>query len=528
MKPISSIPSSVSAVAVIGTLLLCVGCMVGPNYKRPAAPVPQVYKEQPPEGWKQAQPNEGALRGKWWEIYNDPQLNALEEQVNINNQNVLQAESVYREARDSARIARAALFPVVSGSFGASRSLTSANLGNRSNLINFVAGTKDLFSLSLDVSYQPDVWGAVRRSVRAGVANAQASEANLENVRLLFQSQLAVTYFELRGLDANQDLLERTVKSFEDNLQLTKDRFSVGIASGSDVAQAQTQLETTRANLVDIGVARAADEHALAVLTGKPPAALTVAFTPLRTPPPPIPVAIPSVLLERRPDIANNERVVAAANEQIGIAKAAFFPTIPLTASAGFQSSSLSTLADWPSRFWSIGANVAETFFEGGKRRAQLDLERAAYDATVAGYRQTVLTAFQQVEDELSALRVLELEAAAEDRAVKAAQESLDISNAQYKAGTVSYLQVITSQTVALQDEVAAVNILTRRVTASVLLIEALGGGWDASQLPSRHDVLAGHIPPPPGSSQPVSAPQTPQPPAATSETPTPVSPPSP
>ncbi len=504
-------------------MLLCAGCMVGPNYKRPAAPVPQVYKEQPPEGWKQAQPNEGALRGKWWEIYNDPQLNALEEQVNISNQNVLQAESLYREARDSARIARAALFPVVSGSFGASRSLASSNLGSRSNLINFVAGTRNDFSLPLDITYQPDVWGAVRRSVRAGVANAQASEANLENVRLLYHAQLALIYFELRGLDADQDLLQRTVKSYEDNVQLTKDRFSVGVASGSDVAQAETQLETTRANLVDIGVARSADEHALAVLTGKPPAALTVAYTPLRTPPPAIPVAVPSVLLERRPDIANNERLVAAANEQIGIAKAAFFPTVPLSASGGFESSAISTLAEWPSRFWSIGGSVAETIFEGGKRRAQLDLERAAYDATVSGYRQTVLTAFQQVEDELSALRVLEQEAAAEDRAVKAAQESLDISNAQYKAGTVSYLQVITSQTVALQDEIAAVNILTRRLTASVLLIEALGGGWDASQLPSRHDVLAGHVPPPSSSSQPASVPPTTQPPAAT-----PVSPPSP
>ncbi len=527
MKPISSIASSLSAAIVIGTLLLCAGCMVGPNYKRPAAPVPQIYKEQPPEGWKQAQPNEGALRGKWWEIYNDPQLNALEEQVNINNQNVLQAESVYREARDSARIARAALFPVVSGSFGASRSLTSSNLGSRSNLINFVAGTRNDFRLPLDITYQPDVWGAVRRSVRAGVANAQASAANLENVRLLFQSQLAVTYFELRGLDANQELLERTVKSYEDNLQLTKDRFSVGVASGADVAQAQTQLDTTRANLVDLAVARSADEHAIAVLTGKPPSALTLPFAPLRTPPPPIPVSIPSVLLERRPDIANNERIVAAANEQIGIAKAAFFPNIPLSASGGFESSSISTLAQWPSRFWSIGGSVAETIFEGGKRRAQLDLERAAYDATVAGYRQTVLTAFEQVEDELSALRVLEQEAAAEDRAVKAAQESLAISNAQYKAGTVSYLQVITTQAIALQDESAAVNILTRRLTASVLLIEALGGGWDASQLPSRHDVLAGSKTiPPPGSNQPAAAP--PQPAAGSQTQPTVGTPPSP
>ena len=511
MRPISSNPVRLGS--VLGMLLLSAGCMVGPNYKRPAAPVPQVYKEQPPEGWKQAQPSEGTLRGKWWEVYNDPQLNALEEQVNINNQNVLQAESVYREATDSARIARAALFPMVSGSFGATRSKASSNLGNRSNLVNFVAGTRNDFTLPLDITYTPDIWGAVRRNVRAGVANAQASAANLENVRLLFHAQLAEIYFEMRGLDANQELLERTVKSYEDNLQLTKDRFSVGVASGSDVAQAQTQLETTRANLVDIGVARTADEHAIAILTGKPPSALTIPSSPLRTPPPAIPVGLPSTLLERRPDIANSERLMVATNEQIGIAKAAFFPTVNLSASGGFESSAISTLATAPSRFWSIGSNVAETFFEGGRRRAQLDLERAAYDATVAGYRQTVLTAFQQVEDELSALRVLEQEATAEDRAVKAALESLDISNAQYKAGTVSYLQVITSQTVALQDQIAAVNILTRRLTASVLLVEALGGGWDASQLPSRHDVMAGRIPPPPaGSSQPAPAPQTPAP----------------
>jgi len=492
MSIIARSATRIATLLLITGMFLWSGCMVGPNYKRPAAPIPQIYKEQLPEGWKQAQPNEGALRGKWWEIYNDPQLNALEEQVNVNNQNVLQAESVYREARDAARIARSALFPTVAGAFDASRSKTSSNLGSAANKINFISGTRNDFTLPVDVSYQADVWGAVRRNVRANVATAQASAADLENVRLIMHAQLAQLYFELRGLDANQDLLERTVKSFEDYLQLTKDRFSVGISSGSDVAQAQTQLETTRVQLIDVSVVRSQDEHAIAILIGKPPSALSLARQPLHAPPPAIPVAIPSTLLERRPDIASNERSVAAANEQIGIAKAAFFPTLNLSASGGLESTDISKLLNWSSRFWSLGSNVAETIFDAGKRRAQLDLERAAYDATVAGYRQTVLTAFQQVEDQLAALRILEQEAATEDRAVKAAQESLDISTAQYKAGTASYLQVLTAQTVALQDETAAVNILSHRLRDSVLLVEALGGGWDTSQLPSRGDVLAG------------------------------------
>jgi len=485
-------PTKLAVLLLVSGMALWSGCMVGPNYKRPAAPVPQVYKEQLPEGWKQAQPNEGALRGKWWEIYNDSQLNALEEQVNINNQNVLQAESVYREARDAARIARSALFPTVGGAFDASRSKTSSNLGNAANKINFISGTRNDFTLPVDISYQADIWGSVRRNLTGRVADAQASAADLENVRLIMHAQLAQLYFELRGLDANQDLLERTVKSFEDYLQLTKDRFSVGIASGSDVAQAQTQLEATRVQLIDVNIKRSQDEHAIAILIGKAPSALSLSRNPLQAPPPAIPVAIPSTLLERRPDIASNERSVAAANEQIGIAKAAFFPTLNLTATGGLESTDISKLLNWSSRFWSLGSNVAETIFDAGKRRAQLDLEHAAYDATVAGYRQAVLTAFQQVEDQLAALRILEEEAAAEDRAVKAAHESLDISTAQYKAGTASYLQVLTAQTVALQDETAAVNILSHRLTDSVLLVEALGGGWDTSQLPSRGDVLAG------------------------------------
>lgn len=314
--------------------------------------------------------------------------------------------------------------------------------------------------------------------------------AQLENVRLAFHAALAQDYFELHGVDGEQELLQRTVKSYEEYLQLTKDRFASGVASGADVAQAEAQLKTAQAQLIDLGVARAQFEHAIAVLVGKPPAEVTIPPTPIRALPPPIPVGVPSDLLQRRPDVAAAERQMAVVNEQIGISEAAFFPTVLLTGSAGFQRGSFTDWFSWPSRLWSVGPQVAETVFDAGRRRAQADLARASFDASVASYRQTVLTSFQQVEDNLAALRVLADEARAEDEAVQAAQRSLDVSTYQYKAGVASYLQVITAQTVALQDQVAAVNILTRRMVASVLLIEALGGGWDASTLPTEQNLV--------------------------------------
>jgi NodT family efflux transporter outer membrane factor (OMF) lipoprotein len=462
--------------------LLLTSCAVGPNYHRPTAPVPETYKESPPEGWKQAQPNEGVLRGKWWEIYNDPQLNALEEQVSISNQNVLVALAQYREARDTVRIARASYFPVLSTAPSASSVRTSSTITSSPS---FAPGARADYTLPVDFSYQADIWGSIRRSVAASYANAQVSAADLENARLTYQAELAEFYFELHGQDGDEDLLERTLKAYQDYLQLTQDRYKVGVASGADVAQAETQLDTTRTQLIDLEVQRTQFEHAIAILIGKPPAGVSLPRVVLKTPPPPIPVGLPSTLLERRPDIAADERLVAAANEQIGIAKAAFFPTLVLSASGGFESASLGNWFTWPSRFWSLGPQLAETLFEGGKRSAQLDQQRAAYDATVAAYRQTVLTAFQQVEDNLAALRILEQEAAAADKAVRAAEDSLAISTAQYKAGTADYLQVITAQTAALQNERTAVDILTRRLTASVLLIEGLGGGWNTSQLPT-------------------------------------------
>jgi len=307
---------------------------------------------------------------------------------------------------------------------------------------------------------------------------------------LLYQAELAQDYFELRGLDSEAQLLETAVKSYEEFLILTKNRYDSGVASMGDVAQAETQLETTRAQLVDLGVQRAQLEHAIAILTGQPPSSVSIALAPIKSPPPPVPIGVPSALLERRPDIAASERLVAAANEQIGIAQVAFYPSLTLSASGGFESSSFVNWFSWPSRFWSVGPQLAQTLFEGGRRRALVDQAEAAYDVTVANYRQTVLTAFQQVEDNLSALRILAQEADVQDRAVRAAEESLTIATAQYRGGVVSYLQVITSQAIALQDERAAVAILTRRMSASVLLIQALGGGWDASQLPTAKDIL--------------------------------------
>jgi len=467
-------------------LLSSTACMVGPKYQRPSAPVPPAYKEAPPadwkemQGWKQAQPNEGAKRGKWWEIYNDPELNALEEQVSISNQNVLAAEAQFREARYAVRIARSNLFPTVA--------VTPSIVNSRAPLSDIFTSTT-AYDLPVDVSYQADIWGSIRRSIRASAETAQASAALLENARLSYQAELAQDYFELRGTDGEKELLETTVKSYQDYVKLTEDRFNSGVASGSDVAQAQTQLETARAQLIDYDVARAQYEHAIAVLTGKPPAELSVTYRPITLTPPPVPVGLPSTLLERRPDIAASERQMAAANEQIGIAKAAYYPTLTLSGSAGVESSRFLRWINWPSRFWSVGPQAAETLFDAGRRRAALNQSVAAFDATVASYRQAVLTAFQQVEDNLAALRVLENEAQAEGAAVKAAQNSLDISTYQYKAGTVNYLTVITEQAILLQDQVQALSILTRRMSASVLLIEALGGGWNALTLPSVHEV---------------------------------------
>ena len=475
-------------VPLAGALLLSSACMVGPNYKRPAAPVPQTFKEPLPEGWKEAQPNDGVVRGKWWEIYNDPALNALEEQVNLSNQNVLAAEAQYRAARYAVGIARAALYPTVNvgPTINASRATTLVNGQPPSSAVQ---GTYDLGATA---SWAPDIWGAIRRNVKASQATAQADFALLENARLSYQAELAEDYFNLHGTDGDEDLLRTTAKSYEEYLTLTQNRYKGGVASGADVAQAQTQLDTTRAQLIDLGVARAQYEHAIAILIGKPPAELTVPALLLKTPPPPVPVAVPSTLLERRPDIAASERQMASVQEQIGIAVAAYYPSLTLSASAGFISTDFGRWFQWPSRFFSLGSQLSETVFEGGKRRSQVKQAEALFDNTVATYRQTVLTAFQQVEDNLAALKILADEAAATELAVKAAKDSLDISTYQYKAGTVAYLQVITAQAALLQEQASAVNILARRMVSSVMLVQALGGGWDPSTVPSANELRQG------------------------------------
>jgi NodT family efflux transporter outer membrane factor (OMF) lipoprotein len=471
--------NSTLVLGTAGLLLLSNACMVGPKYQRPGAPAPPAYKETPPAGWKEAQPNDGALRGTWWKVYNDPRLDALEDQVSISNQNVLAAEAQFREAKAAVRIARAGLFPTVT----AAPSATDSGTGTPSSV-------RRLYTIPVDLGYQIDVWGSIRRGVAANSALAQASAAQLGNARLLYQAELAADYFQIQGLDALRQLLDATVKSYERYVQLTQDRFDGGVASQGDVALAQTQLETARVELADLGVERAQFEHAVAVLAGKPPSDLSIPAAPNQAPPPASLAGIPSTLLERRPDIAAAERQVAAANEQIGIAKAAFYPSLSFSAGAGLETTIIGDLFTWPSRFWSVGPQLAETLFEAGKRRAQVKLTEAAYDATVANYRQTVLTAFQQVEDSLAQLRILSEEGVIADRAVKSAQQSLDISTAQYRGGLANYLQVITAQTSLLQNQRSVVDILTRRMAASVSLIQALGGGWDASQLPSTQEVL--------------------------------------
>ena len=483
---------------VLAFVLLLSGCMVGPKYQRPSAPAPQVYKGASPadyketNGWKPAQPNDQILRGKWWEVYNDPALNALEEQVNISNQNVLSFEAQFREAREVVRAARASLFPTISTAPAITNSSSSGNLYGGNGQLSGLTTQRTTYNLPVDFSYQADIWGSIRRTVTADVNTAQATAAQLENARLSYQATLAEDYFALHGTDGDVDLLTTTVQSYQDYLQLTKNRFDAGVASDADVSQAETQLNTTRAQLIDYGVTRAQYEDAIAVLTGKPPAALSIPKMVLKTPPPPIPVAVPATLLERRPDIAGAERQMAAANEQIGIATAAYYPTVTLGGAAGFESSDITKWFAWSSRLWSVGPQLAETLFDAGRRRAQVGSAKAFYDATVADYRQTVLTAFQQVEDNLAALRILANEAQVQDEAVRSANRSLSVSTEQYKAGTADYLQVITTQTIALADQKTAVDLLTRRLTSSVLLVEALGGGWDTSRLPTRDAIIHG------------------------------------
>jgi NodT family efflux transporter outer membrane factor (OMF) lipoprotein len=466
----------------LSSMFLLIGCAVGPKYHPPVVQAPPAYKEV--GDWKPAQPNDQNLGGEWWKIFQDPQLDALEAQVNVSNQNLKAAEAQYRQARAALRYNRADYFPSVTAGASATRTRTSSTRPPPSSTFNGI--TQNDFVLPVDVSYEADVWGRVRKNVESFREQAQASAADLATVNLSMHADLAIDYFQARSLDAQEQLLNSTVKQYEQALELNQSRFDGGIASEVEVEQAKTQLQTTRAAAIDVGVLRAQFEHAVAILIGKPPAEFSLPPLPLTAPPPRIPVSVPSDLLERRPDIAAAERRVASANAQIGVAKSAYYPVISLGASGGFESASITTLLNGPSGWWSFGLSALGTIFDGGRRHALTDQARAAYDSQVAAYRENVLTGFQQVEDNLAAARILENEAKVQDEAVAAAQRSLDLSITRYKGGVTSYLEVTTAQSAALADQVTAVNILGRRMASTVLLIQALGGGWDRASLPER------------------------------------------
>lgn len=465
-------------------VLLTTSCAKGPVYATPtpqaqAQPLPESFKET--DGWKSAAPADQAMKGTWWESFGDPALNDLEAQVNVSNENLKSADARFRQARALIRVNRAGLYPTITTSPSIARERQSAN---RPGGTGTSQATGD-FALPVDLSYELDVWGRVRGTVAAARAAAQASAADLETVRLSLHAELALDYIQLRALDAQQQLLNDTVNAFQRALELTQNRYKGGIASGAEVAQAQTLLETTRAQAIDVGLDRVQFEHAIAVLVGQVPERFTIAAVPLGATPPAVPAALPSQLLERRSDIAAAERRVAEANAQIGVARTAFFPTLLFNAGLGFEATSIGDWFAWPSRFWSLGPAAVQTLLDGGKRRAVSDAAQANYDATVADYRETVLGAFQQVEDNLAALRILAQEAETQRAAVEAAQRSVELSTNRYKGGLATYLEVVTAQSIALNNQRTAVGLLERRMTSTVLLIKALGGGWNVSQLPS-------------------------------------------
>jgi NodT family efflux transporter outer membrane factor (OMF) lipoprotein len=435
-----------------------------------------------------ATPSDQLLKGKWWELFNDPELNRLEELVDINNQNVKQAEAQVRQARALVAGNYANYFPTI----GANPSITQTDTGK--NAGRGAGGRSQSFSLPFAISWEPDLWGRVRLAVENAADNAQVSAADLENARLSAQSFLATDYFTMVGNDMQQAILADTIEAYQKNLQLTINRFNGGVASRSDITLAQTQLAGAQAQSTDLRITRAQLEHAIAVLTGQAPSALEVPIAMIAAPPPPIPLALPSALLERRPDIAANERLVAAANANIGIAQTAYYPTLTLSAGPGLLATSLAKLFTSESRVWSAGPSLSQTLFDFGRRNAVVQGTQAAYDATVAGYRQTVLSAFQEVEDDLAALRYLAEEAGQQQEAVVAAEQALVLENARYLAGTDSYLNVITTQTIELTDKQAAVTILQRRMLAAVDLVKALGGGWNASTLPSTDQLRSAEL----------------------------------
>jgi NodT family efflux transporter outer membrane factor (OMF) lipoprotein len=484
--------------ALVMAVLIC-GCTVGPKYHTPSVQTPAAYKEVTPENqkdidnWKVAQPSDAVIRGNWWEVFDEPELNKLEEQVNVSNQSIVAAEASFMAERALVREARSQLFPTVTTSPSISRERISPNL-KEFNGSSGAGGTTPTtpatkpfndFSLPFDATWVPDLWGKIRNTVKSSAYGAQASAADLANTRLSMQADLAVDYFDLRSQDSLKQLLDSTVDAYKESLRLTQVLYQTGINNEETVAQAETQLETTEAQDTNVGILRAQYEHAIAMLVGQPASTFSIPVKALATVPPPIPYGVPSQLLERRPDVAAEERLVAQANAQIGIARAAYFPTITLSAAGGFESSSISDWFTWPSRFWSIGPTAAETIFDAGLRRATVQQYRSQYDETVANYRQNVLTAFQQVEDNLSGLRILSQEIEQQNVAINSSQKYLTIATSRWKLGLDPYLDVITAQTTLLSNQQTLVTLKIQQITSSVQLIEALGGGWDASQLPS-------------------------------------------
>jgi NodT family efflux transporter outer membrane factor (OMF) lipoprotein len=476
-------PRQIGGTALV---LLLAGCNVGPNYHTPPAPMTDFYKEITPAAyrtagsWRTAQPSDEVQRGKWWTMFGDPELNELEDELTAANQNLKVAEATFRAARAAIGIQRAAQFPTIA-------------VGPNVSSIQFSAHQPyfpiqnpqptGLFQLPFDLSYEVDLWGSIRRAVAAAREEAQATAADLASTSLSLHAELAMDYIELRSADAQARLLADTVKAYERALALTQNRLAGGEAPASDVAQAQTQLDTTRVQATDIAVQRAQYEHAIAILIGRPPAAVSLPPAPLTLAQPAIPVGLPSELLQRRPDIAAAERRMAEANERIGIAVAAYYPSLNLNAGSGFEGTSITNWFGWPSLFWAVGPTMTQIVFEGGLRRAQTEQARANYDGAVGNYRQTVLTGFQQVEDNLAALRILADEAAQQRDAVAAAANSLRLETNRYIGGEDAYLQVITAQAFLLTNQRNDVDIRRRRMEASVLLVKALGGGWDKASL---------------------------------------------
>jgi NodT family efflux transporter outer membrane factor (OMF) lipoprotein len=476
-------PRALTIAVTVACTALLAGCAVGPNYERPAVQIPASFKEAAP-GWKVAEPGDQQDRGDWWSIYKDPQLDALEGQLNAANQTIAQFAANYRQARALVGEARAAYFPTIGAAAGATRSGNGVASGRSgTTATSRSSGIGNSFNLQLDASWEPDLWGSVTRTVNAQKAGQQGAAADLANARLSAQAALAQTYFALRTLDSSQKLLDDTVDAYQRSLQLTQNQYAAGVAARSDVIQAQTQLQSAQAAAIENGIQRAQDEHAIALLVGVPASVFSLPPMPLTATPPAVPAQMPSALLERRPDIASAERKAAAANEKIGVAIAAFFPSLTLSATGGFESSVFSQLLSAPSRFWTLGPQLAATLFDAGLRQAQTEAARATYDANVAAYRQAVLAAFQDVEDNLASLRILEQEIVVQRQAVDSARQALAIVTNEYKAGTVGFVNVLTAQTTAFIAEQKLESIAGQRMVSSVGLVKALGGGWDASQM---------------------------------------------